>query len=182
MNWVALDRGIRLADKRALPANRAKWLQARDCIYEEVMSHGWSQKRGAFTQFYGSEDLDASLLIMPLVFFMAPNDPRMLSTMAAILESPRNGGLVSDSLVTVIRRNPALTDFRVRKALSTCARSGLWRRLRERVRESRKSLTKPDLCLSECWVMRIISGFTQNKQVRKERLWAIFRKPSLILH
>jgi GH15 family glucan-1,4-alpha-glucosidase len=99
MNWVALDRGIRLADKRALPADRAKWLQHRDRIYEEVMSKGWNQKRGAFTLFYGSEDLDASLLIMPLVFFMAPNDPRMLSTLAVILESPRNGGLVSDSLV-----------------------------------------------------------------------------------
>jgi GH15 family glucan-1,4-alpha-glucosidase len=99
MNWVALDRGIRLADKRALPANRAKWLQCRDRIYEEVMSSGWNQKRGAFTQFYGSEDLDASLLIMPLVFFMAANDPRMLSTLAAILGSPRNGGLVSDGLV-----------------------------------------------------------------------------------
>jgi GH15 family glucan-1,4-alpha-glucosidase len=82
-----------------LPANRAKWLQERDRIYEDVMSHGWSQKRGAFTQFYGSEDLDASLLIMPLVFFMAPSDPRMLSTLAAILENPRNGGLVSDGLV-----------------------------------------------------------------------------------
>ncbi|HEY2499159.1 MAG TPA: glycoside hydrolase family 15 protein [Candidatus Angelobacter sp.] len=99
MNWVALDRGIRLAEKRAFPANRAKWLEVRDRIYEEVMSRGWNQKRRAFTQFYGSEDLDASLLIMPLVFFMAPNDPRMLSTLAAILESPRNGGLVSDGLV-----------------------------------------------------------------------------------
>src|SRR5260370_38072596 len=99
MNGVALDRGIRLAEKRALPANRAKWLQQRDLIYEEVMSRGWNPKRRAFTQFYGSEDLDASLLIMPLVFFMAPNDPRMLSTVAAILESPSNGGLVSDSLV-----------------------------------------------------------------------------------
>jgi GH15 family glucan-1,4-alpha-glucosidase len=48
---------------------------------------------------HGSEDLDASLLIMPLVFFMAPNDPRMLSTVDAILERPRHGGLVSDSLV-----------------------------------------------------------------------------------
>jgi GH15 family glucan-1,4-alpha-glucosidase len=99
MNWVALDRGIRLAEKRAFPANRTKWLEVRDRIYEEVMSRGWNQKRRAFTQFYGSEDLDASLLIMPLVFFLAPNDPRMLSTLAAILESPRNGGLVSDSLV-----------------------------------------------------------------------------------
>jgi GH15 family glucan-1,4-alpha-glucosidase len=99
MNWVALDRGIRLAEKRAFPANRAKWLEVRDRIYEEVMSRGWNRKRRAFTQFYGSEDLDASLLIMPLVFFMAPNDPRMLHTVDAILESPRNGGLVSDSLV-----------------------------------------------------------------------------------
>jgi GH15 family glucan-1,4-alpha-glucosidase len=99
MNWVALDRAIRLAEKRALPANRTKWLEVRDRIYEEVMSRGWSQKRRAFTQFYGSEDLDASLLIMPLVFFLAPNDPRMLSTVDAILERPRDGGLVSDSLV-----------------------------------------------------------------------------------
>jgi GH15 family glucan-1,4-alpha-glucosidase len=99
MNWVALDRGVRLADKRALPANRARWIEERDRIYEEVMTQGWNANRRAFTQFYGSEDLDASLLIMPLVFFMAPNDPRMLSTIEAILKSPDQGGLVSDSLV-----------------------------------------------------------------------------------
>jgi GH15 family glucan-1,4-alpha-glucosidase len=63
------------------------------------MIQGWNEKRKSFTQFYGSEDLDASLLIMPLVFFMAPTDPRMLSTIDAILESPSHGGLVSDSLV-----------------------------------------------------------------------------------
>jgi GH15 family glucan-1,4-alpha-glucosidase len=99
MNWVALDRGIRLADKRALPADRSKWIRERNRIYEEVMTKGWNAKRNAFTQFYGSDDLDASLLIMPLVFFMAPTDPRMLSTIAAILKSPRDGGLVSDGLV-----------------------------------------------------------------------------------
>ena len=99
MNWVALDRGIRLADKRALPADRAKWILERDRIYEEVMTKGWNQKRQSFTQFYGSEDLDASLLIMPLVFFMAPTDPRMLKTLDAILANPRQGGLLSDSLV-----------------------------------------------------------------------------------
>jgi GH15 family glucan-1,4-alpha-glucosidase len=99
MNWVALDRGIRLADKRALPADRAKWLRERDRIYEEVMARGWNAKRKAFTQFYDSEDLDASLLIMPLVFFMAPTDPRMLSTIDAIIKNPRDGGLLSDSLV-----------------------------------------------------------------------------------
>ncbi len=99
MNWVALDRGIRLAYKRSFPGDRNKWIASRDQIYEEVMNKGWNAKRGAFTQFYGSNDLDASLLIMPMVFFMAPNDPRMLSTLAAILKSPSEGGLVSDSLV-----------------------------------------------------------------------------------
>lgn len=99
MNWVALDRGIRLAEKRAFPADRETWIRERDRIYEEVMTRGWSEKCCAFTQSYGSDDLDASLLIMPLVFFMAPNDPRMLNTISAILRSPREGGLVSDSLV-----------------------------------------------------------------------------------
>ena len=99
MSWVALDRGIRLADKRALPANRERWKQERDRIYEEVMTKGWNEKRRAFTQYYGSEDLDASLLIMPLVFFMAPSDPRMIATIDGILKNPKEGGLVSDSLV-----------------------------------------------------------------------------------
>jgi len=99
MNWVALDRGQRLADKRALPTDREKWVRERDRIYEEVMARGWNEKRRVFTQTYGSDDLDASLLIMPLVFFMAPNDPRMLNTISAIYESPTHGGLLSDSLV-----------------------------------------------------------------------------------
>jgi GH15 family glucan-1,4-alpha-glucosidase len=100
MNWVALDRGIRLADKRSFPAaNRERWVRDRDSIYEEVMTRGWNEKRRAFTQFYGSEDLDASVLIMPLVLFMAPSDPRMLHTIRAIMKSPKEGGLVSDGLV-----------------------------------------------------------------------------------
>jgi GH15 family glucan-1,4-alpha-glucosidase len=99
MNWVALDRGIRLADKRSFPGDRQRWMSERDAIYEEIMTKGWSEKRQAFTQYYGSDDLDASVLMMPLVFFMAPTDPRMISTLKAILEDPRRGGLVSDGLV-----------------------------------------------------------------------------------
>jgi GH15 family glucan-1,4-alpha-glucosidase len=99
MNWVALDRAIRLVDKRSFPANRARWVAERDRIYEEVMTRGWNAKLNSFTQAYGNEALDASLLIMPLVFFMAPTDPRMLGTLDAIMKDPRNGGLVSDSLV-----------------------------------------------------------------------------------
>jgi GH15 family glucan-1,4-alpha-glucosidase len=99
MCWVALDRGLRLADKRSLPADREWWLKVRDQIYEEIMGLGWNAERQAFVQYYGSESLDASSLIMPLVFFLSPTDPRMLKTLDAINQSPEKGGLVSNSLV-----------------------------------------------------------------------------------
>ncbi len=99
MSWVALDRSLRLADKRSFPADRARWLAVRDEIYEEVMAKGWDVRRQAFVQAYGSEALDASTLLMPLVFFMAPNDPRMLSTLDAIRRPVAAGGLAADGLV-----------------------------------------------------------------------------------
>jgi GH15 family glucan-1,4-alpha-glucosidase len=99
MCWVALDRGIRLADKRSFPADRDRWLRVRDQIYEDIMANGWSDERDAFVQYYGSDTLDAATLIMPLVFFLSPNDPRMLQTLDAINRPPREGGLVSNSLV-----------------------------------------------------------------------------------
>jgi GH15 family glucan-1,4-alpha-glucosidase len=99
MCWVALDRGLRLADKRSFPADRAAWLKARDAIYEEVMAKGWSAARGSFVQSYGSDALDASALLMPLTFFMAPNDPRMLATVDAIRSPAHRGGLAADGLV-----------------------------------------------------------------------------------
>ena len=99
MCWVAMDRGLRLADKRSFPADRGRWLHVRDQIYDEIMQRGWSDKRQAFVQHYGSDSLDASNLIMPLVFFLSPNDPRMLDTLAAITRSPKSGGLLSDGLV-----------------------------------------------------------------------------------
>jgi len=108
MCWVALDRGMRLAEKRSFPAPMDHWRANRDAIYEEVMEKGWSEELQAFTQSYEVDALDASTLIMPLVFFMAPADPRMLKTIDAILKSPENDGLTEDSLV--YRYNPALSD------------------------------------------------------------------------
>ncbi len=99
MCWVALDRGLRLASKRSFPANHDKWLQNRDMIYQTVMEKGWSEERKAFIQYIGSKTLDASNLMMPLVFFVSPTDPRMLQTLDAVNMSPQKGGLVSDSLV-----------------------------------------------------------------------------------
>jgi GH15 family glucan-1,4-alpha-glucosidase len=99
MCWVAVDRGLRLADKRSFPADRERWLAVRDAIYEEIMQRGWSPRRQAFAQRYDSDTLDAANLTMPRVFFVAPNDPRMLQTLDATNRSPANGGLVSNSLV-----------------------------------------------------------------------------------
>jgi GH15 family glucan-1,4-alpha-glucosidase len=105
MSWVALDRSLRLADKRSFPADRARWLRVRDEIYEQVMAEGWDTRRKAFVQAYGSEVLDASSLLMPLVFFMAPNDPRMLSTLDMIRRPLTAGGLAADGLI--YRYDPA---------------------------------------------------------------------------
>lgn len=99
MCWVAVDRALRLAQKRSFPADRARWEKLRDRIYEDVMEHGWDAENETFVQSYGSRHLDASSLIMPLVFFMSPNDPRMLSTLDAIQRSPREGGLMESGLV-----------------------------------------------------------------------------------
>ncbi len=108
MCWVALDRGLRLADKRSFPAERDRWMKVRDEIYEEIMQNGWSEDRQAFVQSYGSDALDASNLMMPLVFFLSPTDPRALSTLDATLRGPAEGGLVSNSLV--YRYNTRETD------------------------------------------------------------------------
>ncbi|MEU6600041.1 glycoside hydrolase family 15 protein [Streptomyces flaveolus] len=94
MCWVAIERAIRLATHRGLPADHRRWRQARDTIYRRIMERGWSERRGAFVQYEGGDVLDASLLMMPLAKFIAPTDPKWLSTLDALTED-----LVSDSLV-----------------------------------------------------------------------------------
>ena len=81
LSWVALDRGIRLAHQRGLPADEGVWIDQRDAIYDEVMGKGWNTKKGSFVRYYGSEALDASLLLMPVVEFVGPTDPRWLATL-----------------------------------------------------------------------------------------------------
>ncbi|WP_405677169.1 glycoside hydrolase family 15 protein [Streptomyces sp. NBC_00868] len=100
MCWVAFDLGIRQAMAHSRPGDLPRWTAARDAIMEQVMTRGWSEERQAFVQHYGSPVLDASLLLMPLVGFIAPKDPRWLSTLDAM-----DRELVSDSLV--YRYDPA---------------------------------------------------------------------------
>lgn len=92
--WVALDRALRLAAKRSLPVDRERLGAVRDRIYETIMDKGYDPQRQTFVQSFGGAALDASNLLMPLLLFISPGDPRMLGTLDRTLEE-----LVSDSLV-----------------------------------------------------------------------------------
>jgi GH15 family glucan-1,4-alpha-glucosidase len=99
MCWVAFDRVLRLAQKRSFPADRVHWLTVRDEIYEAIMRQGWSKERKTFVQSFRGDALDASVLIMPMVFFTSANEPRMLSTIDAIMKHSEDGGLRADGLI-----------------------------------------------------------------------------------
>ena len=94
MSWVALERALRMWRARGLPGDAQRWMTERDAIYRQIMDRGWSEKRQAFVQHFDDDVLDASLLMMPLAKFVAPADPRWLSTLEAMGQD-----LVSDSLV-----------------------------------------------------------------------------------
>ncbi|MBA2345515.1 MAG: glycoside hydrolase family 15 protein [Rubrobacter sp.] len=94
LSWVALERAGRISRQRGLPAGDGRWRRERDAIYEEVMEKGWNPEKQSFVQHYGSDALDASLLMMPLVKFVGPTDPRWLATLDRIQEE-----LVYDTLV-----------------------------------------------------------------------------------
>ncbi len=86
MCWVALDRGIRAAQQLNLEADLPRWCVVRDQIRADILSHGYNTTLGAFTQAYDDDALDASNLLLPLVGFIPPDDPRMRSTVDRIIE------------------------------------------------------------------------------------------------
>jgi len=100
MLWVALDRAVRLAFKRSLPApDISTWIYTRDILKEEILQKGWNSELQCFVQSYDSERMDASNLIMPLVFFLAPTDPLFTKTLHRTLLTPIKGGLTVNHLV-----------------------------------------------------------------------------------
>jgi GH15 family glucan-1,4-alpha-glucosidase len=99
MCWVALDRGLRMARRRSLPCPVQRWTSVRDAIHRDIMARGWDAERETFVMAYGDHALDAANLLMSLTMFLAPSDPRMLGTLEAIMQSPKAGGLFSNSLV-----------------------------------------------------------------------------------
>jgi GH15 family glucan-1,4-alpha-glucosidase len=94
MCWVAIERAIRVAHQRGLPADLVRWGQARDAIYHQIMDRFWDPELKAFVQHRDGHVLDASVLMMPLSKFIAPTDPKWVSTLDLLGDT-----LVSDSLV-----------------------------------------------------------------------------------
>jgi GH15 family glucan-1,4-alpha-glucosidase len=119
MCWVGIERAVRLAIRRGLPADLQRWQAVRDSIYRRIMDRGWSPAMQAFAQYEGAAVLDASVLMMPLVKFISPTDPKWLSTLDALSAS-----LVSDSLV--YRYDPQASPDGVRGREGTFSACSFW--------------------------------------------------------
>ncbi len=94
MAWVAFDRAVQLAERAHLDAPVARWKKVRDTIHQDVCRKGFNPRVNSFVQTYGSRDLDASLLLIPMVGFLPPDDPRVKSTVEAIEQNLTEDGLV----------------------------------------------------------------------------------------
>ncbi len=94
MSWVAFDRGIKLCDEFGREGPVERWRGVRDEIHEQVCREGWNESVGGFTQSYGSQQLDASVLLLPLVGFLPADDPRVRSTVTAVQEQLSWDGFV----------------------------------------------------------------------------------------
>ncbi|MDQ6623239.1 MAG: glycoside hydrolase family 15 protein, partial [Verrucomicrobiota bacterium] len=96
MAWVAFDRAIKLSEARAEPADGDlnRWRKIRDKIHRQVCRRGYNKKKKAFTQFYGSSEMDASILMMPLVGFLPATDERVRGTIEAVQRDLMRDGLV----------------------------------------------------------------------------------------
>ncbi len=94
MCWMAVDRALKISAQRSYPAPTVRWLRVRNEIYSSVYKDFWNPKLNAFVQYKGADTLDAACLLLPMVKFISPSDPRWMSTLKAI-----EGALVEDSLV-----------------------------------------------------------------------------------
>ncbi|MGB6869235.1 MAG: glycoside hydrolase family 15 protein [Acidobacteriaceae bacterium] len=94
MAWVAFDRAILIAEKLGAEAPVEKWQKLRDTIHDEICRKAFNKKKNAFVQYYGADQLDAALLLMPLVGFLPPDDPRVRGTIDAIERELMPGGFV----------------------------------------------------------------------------------------
>jgi GH15 family glucan-1,4-alpha-glucosidase len=94
MSWVVLDRSIRIADRVGRNSEAERWRPVREEIRRDVLSHGWSERANSFRQHYGSDEIDANLLLIPVMEFLPPDDPRVAATVGRIERELMIDGLV----------------------------------------------------------------------------------------
>ena len=95
MAWVAVDRAVRMVQEFGADGPLNRWVRLRSDIHDEVCRLGFSRELNSFVQYYGGKELDASLLLLPLVGFLPPEDPRVQGTVAAIEKNLMQDGLVA---------------------------------------------------------------------------------------
>ena len=143
MCWVAVDRALRLADKRSFPADRARWLAGARRDLRGDHAEGLERAARGLRPGLRRESLDAANLLMPLVFFLSPVDPRMLSTLDAMQRPPAQGGLVSDGLVYRYDADATLDGIAGREGTFNICSFWLVEAL------TRASVARPRRCLEE---------------------------------
>ena len=149
MAWAGLDRGVQAVERFGLDGPVDRWRQLRQEVHEDVCAHGYDADRGTFTQFYGSQGLDAALLLLPRVGFLPPEDPRIVGTVDAVQRELSQDGLLlryhpdADGGVDGLagHESPFLAcSFWLADALSMIGRGGEARALFERLLGLRSDL------------------------------------------
>jgi len=123
MVWAAFDRAIEGVEEHGLHGPVDEWRAIRDQVREEIMKHGYDAERNTFTQHYDTREVDASLLVLPLVRFIDGDDPKMLGTIAAVEED-----LMRDGLLMRYRTSSGVDGLQGGEHPFLAARSGWCRR------------------------------------------------------
>src|SRR5262249_43922395 len=142
MAWVAFDRAVKSAEQFGLEGPIDHWRELAAAIHDDVCRRGFDPEQGTFVQSYGSKHLDASLLLLPLVGFLPPDDPRVRPTIRACARrcKPSSGGCWSTASSCVTTPRQPMTACRPGKGPSWRAASGwsmpIWRRIAGRTRDA----------------------------------------------
>jgi GH15 family glucan-1,4-alpha-glucosidase len=173
MAWVAFDRAVRMVQEFGLDGPLDRWIKLRSDIHDEVCRLGFSRELNSFVQYYGGKELDASLLLLPLVGFLPPEDPRIIGTVTAIEKRLMRDGLVA-------RYNTESSVDGLTGNEGTFLACSFWM-VDNYVLQGR--LTKPVHFSNSCCRCATMSAFwRKNTMPKNTGSWGIFRRHSLISH
>ena len=169
MAWVAFDRAVKAVEQLSVDGPIEHWRGVRDAIHADVCQNAFDHEMGSFVQAYGSKTLDASLLLLAIVGFLPPSDPRIVGTVRAIEDRLLVAG--SSSAMTPAKRK---TVCRQGRRPFSPAVSGSWT-----ISFSRAVLLKRAPCSSACWRFATMSDCWRKSTIRRRfARWEIFRRRS----